>query len=400
MATYVYCGMWGEHGGNDGLWVHPYDTSTGALGAGRQVDAEIRTSNCYVDQERALLYMVDEVDQAFDKDAGIGSGGGGNVWVWQVDAVTGELTLKQKARSFGSNPSMFTLSPDKRYGVCSIHGAAPMSCQTEQDGDGSWRIVPGFADAPLVLFRMNDDGTLGEVLDAYMAQGAVLSHMHSCTWAPSGTFFVANDKGTGAISSVRITPDEKLELVGSPYQAGADDKPRYVRFHPTKPWCYVNYEAANRLDAFSYDDEGRLTLINSDLVVPEDRRAAVEKGWRFESQDMKISADGSTVYSCYRGSGDNPTGDGGHEHLGGFQGVAVYAVSQEDGSVTTVQRYEFDDLFWPRGCAISPDGKFLLVASLYSDQVATLAIAEDGTLSDTGLRAEQDTCSSVTFYAA
>ena len=78
----------------------------------------------------------------------------------------------------------------------------------------------------------------------------------------------------------------------------------------------------------------------------------------------------------------------------------MYAVSQEDGSVTTVQRYEFDDLFWPRGCAISPDGKFLLVASLYSDQVATLAIAEDGTLSDTGLRAEQDTCSSVTFYAA
>lgn len=400
MATYVYCGMWGEHGGNDGLWVHPYDASTGALGAGRQIDAEISTSNCYVDQERGLLYMVDEIDQPFDKDAGIGSGGGGNVWVWQVDTSTGNLVLKQKTKSYGSNPSMFTLSPDKRYGVCSIHGAAPMSCQTERDESGAWRIVPGYADAPLVLFRMNDDGTLGEVLDVYKASGATLSHLHSCTWAPTGTFFVVNDKGTGAISSVHITPDEKLEVVGIPYQAGADDKPRYVRFHPTNPWCYVNYEAANRLDAFSYDDEGRLTLINSDLVVPEDQRASVEKGWRFESQDMKISSDGATVYSCYRGSGDNPTGDGGREHLGGFQGVAVYAVNQEDGSVTTVQRCEFDDLYWPRGCALSPDGRFLLVASLYSDQVATLAIAEDGTLSDTGLRAEQDTCSSVTFYEA
>lgn len=399
MATYVYCGMWGEHGGNDGLWVHAYDAAAGALAEGVQLSDELRSSNCYVDAERSLLYMVDEIDLPFNKDAGIGSGGGGRIWVWQADAATGQLTLLQQAKSFGSNPSMFTLSPDRRYGVCSIHGAAPMSCQTEQDADGEWQIKPGYADAPVVLFRMNGDGTIGEVLDIYKVEGAVLSHMHSCEWAPDGSFFVVNDKGTGAIYSMRINAQEKLELAADPYQAGSGDKPRYVRFHPSQPWCYVNYEAANRLDAFRYDGAGKLELINSDLVVPEDQRESVQDGWRFESQDMKISADGGFVYSCYRGSGDTFQGKE-RFHDGGFQGVAVYAVDQQDGSVSTVQRFEFDDVYWPRGCAISPDGKHLLVASLYSDVVATLAIGEDGLLTDTGLRAEQDTCSSVTFFGA
>ena len=396
MATKVYCSSWGEHGGDNGLWAHDYDAETGALGEGVQIDDTLSSSNCFVDEENRLLYFVDEVDQPFDEKAGIGSGGGGNIWVYRVGAK-GDLKLLQKRKSFGSNPSMFTKSPDGNWGCCSIHGANPMCCQVAKE-NGVWTIVPRYAEGSVVLFEMNSDGTIGEVVDIFKNEKATVPpHMHSCVWDPKGRFIVVNDKGTGLIYTLKVDEQKKRFVELDRYDAGADSKPRYVRFHPTKKFFFVNYEAANRLDAFSYTSSGKMALVGSDLVVPQEQRDSVDQDSRFESQDLRIDAKGRFLYSCYRGSNDHFVGKK-RIHDGGFQGVAVYQVDQKSGEVTTIQRLEFDDIYWERGCAISPDGKFLLVGSLYSDKVATCAIGSDGRLADTGRRADQDTCSGITFF--
>lgn len=396
MAIKVYCSSWGEHGGEDGLWSHSYDAKTGELGKGRQISDVLRSSNCFVDEDNQLLYFVDEIDQPFDEEAGIGSGGGGNIWVYRVDS-DGGLKLLQKKKSFGSNPSMFTKSPDGKWGCCSIHGANPMCCQVKKE-NGAWTIVPRYADGEVVLFEMNSDGTIGEVVDIFKNETAdVPAHMHSCVWDPKGRFIIVNDKGTGLIYTLKVDESKKRLVKASEYDAGSDSKPRYVRFHPKKNFLFVNYEAANRLDAFSYDSKGKLTLVGSDLVVPQDQRDSVDEQSRFESQDMCINDKGTFIYSCYRGSNDHFVGTKRY-HDGGFQGVAVYQIDQTSGKVTTVQRLEFDDIYWPRGCAISPDGKYLLVGSLYSDKVATCSIGSDGKLTDTGTRADQSTCSGITFF--
>lgn len=437
MGTYVVCSSWGEHGGIDGVSVFAYEPETGKL-SDRQIIEKALTpdaisgSSHFHDNAHKLIYMVDEIDKAYDKcasgkktggNSGLKQGGGGTIVVWKYGSK-GSLERIQEVDSYGSNPSMFTKRPDGKYGVVSCHGQAACATQTRASENG-FELVPAYSEPNIVLFKMKADGTLSpDPLDIYQIDSGKgdtwkdpdwrMSHMHSCVWAPAklGDFFIVNDKGTGHIYSMTVKDDAiKLLFDFDANQLGdADDpgakkpKPRYVRFHPTKRWFFVNYEGANRFDAFSYDENGTIAAIGSDTVVEKDKRSSLPDGCRFESQDMQINADGTICYSCYRGSNDGFKGTNRIHKSGGWQGVAVYAIDQTSGSVSRIQNAEFEEsegLFWPRGCSISPDGRFLLVATLHGDKIVSIPINDDGTLNLAGKSlTDMDTPSGFTFFEA
>jgi 6-phosphogluconolactonase len=54
----------------------------------------------------------------------------------------------------------------------------------------------------------------------------------------------------------------------------------------------------------------------------------------------------------------------------------------------------------PRGCAISPDGRFMHIAALTSQKILVWAIGEDGTISPTGKNVSQPDPGNVTFFPA
>ena len=56
----------------------------------------------------------------------------------------------------------------------------------------------------------------------------------------------------------------------------------------------------------------------------------------------------------------------------------VFVINELGGSVLSY------DLGTPRNFALSPDGKFLFVANQDTNNIATLKINDDGSLSDTG----------------
>jgi 6-phosphogluconolactonase (cycloisomerase 2 family) len=160
---------------------------------------------------------------------------------------------------------------------------------------------------------------------------------------------------------------------------------------------YVNHERSMALKAFSYDDHGKLTEINEALAVPDSWMSQVPENGRAEQQDLKLSADGRFLYSVYRAGEDILASNGERSYVPGFEGVAVFSVDQRNGKVTAVQRLELD-CEWARGCAISPNGKWLVVGALFSDELITLAIGADGRLTDTGIRTPQPSAAGVTFF--
>lgn len=398
--TFVYTGCWDEKGGEKGLWVHTFDEATGEMTDAKRVTDEISVGFICIDYDKSLLYVTDECDVPFDKDAGMGAGGGGRIWVYEVDPLTGDLTERQCAPSFGSNPSMVSIDPTGKHLLCSIHTAKPCPCKIVQDDLGSWQIAPACPSANCVVFELNEDGTIGEVRDIMAFRGeAHLSQLHTVTWAPNGKFFVVADKGTGDIYSMVLDSEGKLELA-STVSLGKGYSPRYVRFHPEKPWMYCNFESANEVVAFSFDEKGVLERTGAGAVVPEEWLARVpEKDGKYEQQDMKMTEDGSYLYTVFRGSSDNLVGKERVHGDGGFQGVAVLKIDQDTGIPDNVQALELD-CAWPRGCALSPDEKHLVVSCLYSDEMIALPINADGTLSADAVAVEQTTAANVTFFRA
>lgn len=203
-------------------------------------------------------------------------------------------------------------------------------------------------------------------------------------------------------------------------------KPRYIRFHPSKRFFFVNYEAANLVDVFSYTESGEIAYVNGASVIDMERRTANNNmdGYRFEAQDLKISDDGAFLYDAYRCFADDFKGTTRIHKDGGFQGVAVFVIDQESGEVQRVQDVEYPETvmehtaalyegtggsvdpeakgyYWPRSIEIAPDGKFLLVAFLHGDWVASTSIGEDGRLDvDVITRYEMNTPSGMTFITA
>ena len=399
-TTFVYTGCWDEKGGEKGLWVHAFDEATGQMTGARQITDEISVGFICIDYGKNLLYVTDECDVPFDKDAGMNAGGGGRIWVYGVDPATGDLEERQCTSSFGSNPSMVSIDPTGMFLLCSIHTAKPCPCKVVQDAEGAWEIAPACPSANCVVFALNDDGTVGEVRDimAFRGEGH-LSQLHTVTWAPGGAFFVVADKGTGDLYSLALDADGKLELV-STVGLGKGYSPRYVRFHPQRPWMYCNFESANEVVAFAYNERGVLERMGSGPVVPEEWLARVpEQDGKYEQQDMKMTEDGTRLYTVFRGSADNLVGKERVHGEGGFQGVAMLEIDQETGIPHNAQALELE-CAWPRGCALSPDERHLVVSCLYSDEMIALRINEDGTLSDDVVTIEQTTAANVTFFQA
>jgi 6-phosphogluconolactonase (cycloisomerase 2 family) len=149
-------------------------------------------------------------------------------------------------------------------------------------------------------------------------------------------------------------------------------------FHPTEPYFYHNNEGTMDVCAYRYEESGRLEEIGAfGAILPENAGA---KGIQ-EQQGLCIDCGGDYIYDVARGP----------------EMVAVFRVIRETGALELIQNIKLDAI-WPRGCALSPDGRFLLVTGLKSGNIVVLAVGKDGKLTNTGYTAAQPGAAYVTFF--
>lgn len=184
--------------------------------------------------------------------------------------------------------------------------------------------------------------------------------MHSKVSNRKGDLFFVCDKGGDTIYACRISEEGRLELCGgAPHHDIPGSSPRYGVFHPKKPFYFMNHETEPLVNAFRYTSEGELTLIQSVSTVPDDFPFPADgpSGKAAEASDLRISADGSTLYNVLRG----------------VDGVAVFDIDQELGTLALRQLIripkEKGQRLQPRGCTLSPDEKFLFVALMGSGSI-------------------------------
>ncbi len=400
MKTYVYVGNWSVEAKPEkgkGISVFSYEPEDGSLTLLETVCPDVAAGQLYLDQDRGILYSNDECGERRGE-----VGGGGYLLAFKIDPETGKLTLLNMKDSLSPEPSYICLDKSKKY-LVTCHCADPWHVtKIVQNPDGSFSNEVLFDDTALVMFRVNDDGSLGDVCDVAITPGTggkgehsevnvdpvsghmqliqVISRLHSVVASPDGEMLVTCDKGMDRVYTYKIDRESgKLVYLNEWDAPEVACFPRYCAFHPTKNVLYVNNENYAQLNSFHYDEEtGALERFNAVYLLPED--PGMVDGKPVGAQDILVNPNGKVLYCT----------------LCGLNQIIVCRLD-EDGVPTPCQQIDSRGNL-PRGISLSPDGRFLLSGNMVSGDITEFAVDEEGLLTDTGKTYPAVSPSAIRFY--
>lgn len=307
------------------------------------------------------------------------------IYVYQFDTVSGFSKYKSVVKV--TNPSYLTINKegthvysvsetgdakaaanafvfDKKDGTLKLlnsqltGGADP--CYIELDKTGKHVVTANYSGGSITAFNINGDGTLTTAtqLIRFTGKGADAErqkapHLHCVRYSPDGKYLFADDLGTDKIHKFGINESNEGNYlkVGTPaaFNVAPGSGPRHLDFHPNGKYAYLINELSGAVIAFNYDaNAGNLTQIQT---IQADTLSA--KG----SADIHVSPDGKFLYASNRLKGD---------------GIAIFSINQVDGKLTKVGYQETG--VHPRNFVITPNGKFLLVASRDNDVIQIFLI--------------------------
>ncbi|MCD8373393.1 MAG: lactonase family protein [Clostridia bacterium] len=382
--AFVYIGSWSLKGGKGGLGLYKFNEDTGEINLINMLNEELSYSYITLDQRRGILYCGVDTD----KHPALRAGCGGCLYAYSINPDTGEITELNHVPTYCPQPSYVSVDTNGKFLVASMHSSMDSVTKVEKDAFGTPCVHIEFSDAGVLLYALNEDGSIGKLLDIQIHKGSgpkprqLQPHAHCAVIAPQGDLFAACDKGNDSIYMYRIDKENwKLILNGNrPYLSRPGRAPRYCAFHPTLPFFFNNNEMEMEIDSYKYDKSGNLEHLSTVRSLPEDY--CVPSGARYSQQDFQISPDGKYIYALAQGF---------------YNGISVFLVDQGTAALKLIQYVPVDGA-WPRGFSFSPNHKYLVVACLSSGDIKSFSIHENGTLTPTEFGCIQTSANCATFY--
>lgn len=231
-------------------------------------------------------------------------------------------------------------------------------CHIGADAEGTRLAVSNYGSGTVAVFPIRPDGSLGEMGSFAQHTGTGPNpdrqqgpHVHSSCFAPDGRFLMVVDLGIDRIMVYGIDREGVSMNPAHEVRTTPGAGPRHAAFHPDGRHLFVVNELDNTVSLFAYGaDDGSLIPRQTLSTLPEgvfDSAAA----------DIHVSSDGHHVYVSNRG----------HDSL------AVYEFEPDLGLALTAIRACGGHR--PRGFALTPDGRHLLVANRSSDEVVGIPLS-------------------------
>ena len=286
-----------------------------------------------------------------------------------IDPKTNELTLINQVKTLGEEPTHSSLSADGRYLFVANYGV-------HADPGGSLAVLPINAEGQLQPVTQMSSHPASRV----NPERQMSAHVHSVVSSPDGKFVYASDLGADKVFVYRYdpaaNPDHPLVAADPAFvELPAGSGPRHLLFSGDGKHAYLTTEMSAQVFVFDYDN-GRLK-----------QRQALELAHGMPAQNraagaLHASQDGKFLYVSNRGKANE---------------VLVFAINPGNGELTEIQRRSVDGDH-PREFALSPNGKFLLIANQMSNAIVVLERApETGTLGKTVQTLEMDAPSDLKF---
>ena len=288
---------------------------------------------------------------------------------YQVVSVDGNRVYSV-GEDEGETSTAHSLSFDKTNGKLALmntqltNGGAP--CYINLSPDEDCVITANYMGGSISVLPLDASGRLSENVSTFAFTGEGENkirqsqpHLHCVEFTPDGKFLLANDLGTDKIHVFPLTPEGKLDEMGTfDVELEPGSGPRHLCFSKDGRFAYLINEISGKVTTLSYNERTLQPIhyIEADTVNAQG------------SADIHLSPDGKFLYASNRLKAD---------------GIAVFSVNQETGMLTKVG-YQLTGIH-PRNFIITPDGRFLLVACRDSNLVQIFRRDEKtGLLVDTG----------------
>lgn len=397
---YMYVGNWSFEANpakGKGISVFRYNTENGSMKLLETVCPEVAAGQLCLDSENGILYSNNECGE---REGEIG--GGGYLLAFKINREDGSLKLMNQVDSLSPEPAYLCLDKSKKYLTVSHVSDPFFVTKVVKNPDSTYGNRVDFCDGGLVLFRINEDGSIGDACDVSLQKGdygrspnstrridplsghvqftEVISRMHSVVPSRDGNIMVVCDKGMDKVYSYSIDREAgKLKCLDTWKAPETGCFPRYSAFHPMKNLLYVNNEGASYINLFNVDTvTGKLNHLMKVNIFPDDFKKP-EAG-ELCVQDILVNPNGKRMYLTSGGYG------------------LIFELELNDDGIPKPVKVLDSRGNQPRGLALSPDGRFLLSGNMVSGDITVFETDENGSLTDTGRTYEAISPSVIRFF--
>lgn len=332
---YMLVGTYTSNEGSKGIYLYKFDTDTGTSDSLSMVEVA-NPSYFVISPNEKFVYSV-------------GENGPENSYAhsFSFDKENNKLTLLNSQLTHGSSPAYITL-----------------------DAKGNNVITANYGGGSISQFNVNSDGALSPLTNLFQFAGSGSDsarqqkpHLHSVRYSPDGMYLFAADLGTDKIyryKSVHSVFEGQPALLQSDtavFMTPPGTGPRHFDFHPNGLYFYLLGELSGEVIVYDYN-MGNLQQKQTILADTVGARG---------SADIHVSPNGRFLYASNRLEAD---------------GIAIFKIDSQDGTLIKVG-YQ-PTAKHPRNFAITPNGKFLLVAGRDDNVIEVYSIdKETGLLKNT-----------------
>lgn len=257
--------------------------------------------------------------------------------------------------AFAIDPSSGDLTPLHRRPA---HGRS--TCHVSVDATGRYLVAANYSSPTIVMYPLQQDGTLGESPILHTHQGSSVHarqtepHPHSVNIDPTNRFVYCPDLGMDKVMVYRLDAAAgTLTPSDPPFAAAAPGAgPRHLAFHPTLPLAYAVNEIDSTVAAYGWDrSSGALDALQVVSTLP----AGFQGG--SSCADIHLHPSGRFLYASNRG----------------HDSIAIYHVDETTGRLTPAGHAPTQGRT-PRNFALDPTGTFLFAENQDSDTIVTFRI--------------------------
>ena len=346
----MYVGTYTEGGNSNGIYTYNFNQENGTF---ELLNTSIAANPSFVtlSPEGKRLYAVSEYND-------------GRQGVYSFDLSENKAKL--------SNP---VFRPTASKEALPRAGADPCHIVS----DGNYVITANYTGGDISVFSLDAEGRLQAEVQHIAFAGRTLervAHIHCIIPTPDKKYILATDLGNDRVYRFRYNKKarkntEVLTAQQVAYQVSDGQGPRHLTFSKDGRFAYLINELGGECVVLSYR-KGKLKEV---------QRLMADEGGGRGSADIHISPDGRFLYTSHRLKKD---------------GIAIFAINAKNGTLTKIG-YQLTGVH-PRNFAITPNGKYLLVACRDDNKIQVFQRNETtGELTETSQEIEVDKPTCILF---